>query len=83
VGSFVNHHSFLIFGGSLLFIWAGILLFRRARRGWLLWGLALLLLGASWLVLRTQETRQPSTLAGIEQAIASGQPVLVEIYSNY
>lgn len=82
MGSFVNHHSFLIFGGLLLFIWAGVLLFRHARRGWIFWGSALLL-GAGWLVLRTGEARQPDTLAEIKQAIASGQPVLVEIYSNY
>ncbi len=42
---FVNHHSFLLFGGLLLAIWAGVLLVRRGRRGWILWGLALLLLG--------------------------------------
>ena len=83
MGALVNHHSFLIFGGVLLFIWAGVLVIRGARRGWVLWGLALLLLGAGWLVLRTRETQQPDTLAEIEQAIASGQPVLVEIYSNY
>ena len=83
LGNFVNHHSFLIFGGLVLLVWAGVLLVRHARRGWVFWASALLLLGAGWLVLRTRETQQPDTLAEIEQAIASGQPVLVEIYSNY
>jgi hypothetical protein len=83
MAGFVNHHSFLLFGGILLAIWAGILLVRRGRRGWILWGLALLLLGAGWLALRTRNTEQPTTVAEIEASIASGRPVLVEIYSNY
>jgi hypothetical protein len=36
-----------------------------------------------WLVLRTRAPQQPQTLAEIEAAVSSGQPVLVEIYSNY
>jgi hypothetical protein len=83
LAGFVNHHSFLIFGGLLLLIGAGVLLVRRARRAWIIWGLALLLLGAGWLVLRTRQAKQPATLAEIEAVLASGQPVLVEIYSNY
>lgn len=83
MASFVNHHSFLLFGGLLLLIWGAMLLVRRARRGWLFWGLALLLLGAGWLALRTRAAQQPQTLAEIEAAISSGQPVLVEVYSNY
>ncbi|MGD9148505.1 MAG: hypothetical protein PVG56_11020 [Anaerolineae bacterium] len=83
MAGFVNHHSFLIFGGLLLLTWAGVLLIRRARRAWIIWGVALLLLGAGWLLLRTRQARQPDTLAGIEALLASGQPVLVEIYSNY
>ena len=80
---FVNHHSFLVFGGLLLLVWAAALLLRRGRRGWIFWGMALLVLVAGWLILRTRDARRPSTLAEIEVAVASGQPVLVEIYSNY
>ena len=80
---FVNHHSYLIFGGLLLLVWAAALLLRRGRRAWVFWGLALLVLVAGWLILRTGDTGRPSTLAEIEEAIAPGQPVLVEIYSNY
>jgi dipeptide/tripeptide permease len=83
LAGFVNHHSFLIFGGLLFLIWAGVLLVRRARRAWIIWGLALLLLGAGWLLLRTRQAKQPATLAEIEAVLASGQPVLVEIYSDY
>jgi hypothetical protein len=83
LAGFINHHSFLIFGGLLLLIGAGVLLVRRARRAWIIWGVALLLLGAGWLLLRTRQTEPPDTLAEIEAALASGQPVLVEIYSNY
>jgi hypothetical protein len=35
------------------------------------------------LALRTRNTEQPTTVAEIEASIASGRPVLVEIYSNY
>ena len=83
MAGFVNHHSFLVFGGLMLAIWAGVLIVRRGRRGWILWGMALLLLGAGWLFLRTRAAERPETMADIEAAIASGQPVLVEIYSNY
>jgi hypothetical protein len=83
MAGFVNHHSFLLLGGVFLAIWAGVLLMRRGRRGWIFWGLALLLLGAGWLVLRTTVPEPPKTVADIEASIASGQPVLVEIYSNY
>jgi len=78
-----NHHSFLIISGLLVLVWAALLLARRARRGWLLWGLAVLALGVGWLALRTRVAQQPQTLSEIEAAIISGQPVLVEIYSNY
>ncbi len=80
---FVNHHSYLIFGGLLLLVWAAALLLRRRRRGWVFWGLTLVLLLLGWLILRTGDTGRPSTLAEIEGAVAAGQPVLVEIYSNY
>ena len=83
MAGFVNHHSFLLFGGLLLLVWGAVLLVRRARRGWALWGLALLLLAAGWLVLRTGAPQQPQTLAEIEATVSAGQPVLVEIYSNY
>jgi hypothetical protein len=79
----VNHHSFLILGGLVLLVWAGALVVRRARRGWLIWGLAGLLLACGWFLLRTRADRPPQTIAEIEAAISAGQPVLVEIYSNY
>ena len=81
--SLVNHHSFLIFGGVLLLVWAGVLAVRRARRAWLVWGLAALLLVLGWFLLRTGAKGQPRTVADIEVAISAGQPVLVEIYSDY
>lgn len=81
--SIVNHHSFLILGGLLLLVWAGTLVVRHARRGWLVWGVAVLLLACGWLLLRTRVDRPPQTIAEIEAAISDGQPVLVEIYSNY
>jgi hypothetical protein len=72
MAGFVNHHSFLLFGSMVLAIWAVVLLVRRGRRGWILWGLALLLLGGAWLVLSTRAAEQPRTVADIEASIASG-----------
>ena len=83
MAGFINHHSFLIFGGLLLLIGAGVLLVRRARRAWIIWGVVLLLLGGVWFLLGTRQAQPPDTLAEIEAVLASGQPVLVEIYSNY
>jgi len=81
--AFVNHHSFLIFGGLLVGIWAAILMARKARRGWVLWGLVVVALAAGWLILRPRVGRQPKSVEEIEANLASGQPVLVEIYSDY
>lgn len=83
MSGFFNHHSFLIIGGLLVLLWAAMLLARRARRGWVFWGLAVLALGIGWLALRTRAAQHPQTLGEIETAISSGQPVLVEIYSDY
>ena len=81
--AFVNHHSFLIFGGLLVGVWAAILMARKARRGWVLWGLVVVALAAGWLILRPRVGRQPKSVEEIEANLASGQPVLVEIYSDY
>lgn len=81
--AFVNHHSFLIVGGLLLGTWAIFLLARRTRKGWILWGLVAMALAAGWLIVRPRPDQQPQTVEEIKAVLASDQPVLVEIYSEY
>lgn len=83
MGAFLNHHSFLITASLVVAAWAALLSVRNARRGWVLWGSVVLLLATGWLVLRIQDPGPPKTLGEIEAALSTGQPVLVEIYSNY
>ena len=55
-GQFVNQHSYLIFGLAVLATLAVILLVRRARRAWLVWGGLVVLLAAAWFVLQIKPT---------------------------
>ena len=83
MSAYFNHHSFLIASFLVVAAWAILLSVRKARWGWVLWGSVVLLLASGWLVLRTQDPSPPETLGEIEAALSTGQPVLVEIYSNY
>mgnify|MGYP001553251102 CR=1 FL=1 len=83
MGAFFNPHSFLIAGGLVVAAWAALLLVRKSHWGWVLWSAVVLLLFTGWLVLRIQDPGPPNTLGEIEAALSTGQPVLVEIYSNY
>jgi len=80
---FFNQHSFLVIGAAALIIVALGLLARRARRGWLIWGALALVTAVGWYTLRTTNGLRVSTVADYEAAIRSGQPTLIEFYSNY
>ena len=80
---FFNQHSFLLTGLLVLCITAIMLLRRRARKGWLIWGGVAVVLGAGWLVLRTGVGLQLNSVEDYEAAIKTGQPTLVEFFSNY
>jgi nicotinamide riboside transporter PnuC len=83
VFQFFNEHSYLIISGTLLAIGAVVLLIRKARRAWLLWiGLALIGV-AGWFALRTGSGTQLNSVDDYEAAIRTGQPMLVEFYSDY
>jgi len=80
---FVNQHSFLLISAVVLGIAAIALLMRRARRAWFIWfGLFVSAL-VGWLALRTGEDTRFNSVAGYEAALRTGQPTLVEFYSDY
>lgn len=83
VFQFFNQHSFLMISAAALIIFALGLAARRARRGWLIWGALVLVTAGGWYTLRTTNGLHLNTAADYEAAIRSGQPTLIEFYSNY
>jgi hypothetical protein len=83
VVQFLNQHSFISMGSFVLFIMAIVLLRRRARRGWLIWGGLAVVLGTGWLLLRTGAGLQLNSVEDYEAALKTGRPTLVEFFSNY
>ncbi len=80
----INRHSFLVAGGSLLLGLGVFLLLRRAGwGGWGVWALVLMALVGFWLAMRTQPPQRFASEAEIEAALRSGRPVLVYWFSNY
>ncbi len=79
----LNQNSFVFVSGSLLIVLAAVLLFRRARRGWLGWGALVVVAVIGWYALRTTDGLQLNSAADYEAALRSGQPTLIEFYSNY
>jgi len=80
----LNQASFLIaaavgLGGALI-----VLIVRRARRWlWLAWLAAVAITIGVNLAMRTTPERAFASVEEVQRAIASGQPTLVEFYSNY
>ena len=79
----LNQNSFVFVSGSLLIVLAAVLLFRRARRAWLVWGALVVTAVIGWYALRTTNDLQLNTVADYEATLRSGQPTLIEFYSNY
>jgi hypothetical protein len=78
-----NQNSFLFISGFGLAIVALILLVRKARRGWLVWGALLIATVIGWIALRTTDGLQLNSAADYEAALRTGRPTLIEFYSNY
>ncbi len=78
-----NQNSFLFISGFVLAIAALILLVRKARRGWLVWGVLLMAAVIGWTALRTTDGLQLNSAADYEAALHAGRPTLIEFYSNY
>lgn len=83
LGQVINQNSFVFISGFGLLIAALLLLARKARRGWLIWGALAISAVAGWYALRTTDGLQLNTLADYEAALRTGRPTLVEFYSNY
>ena len=80
---FFNQHSYLLISAIVLGAVAIALFRRHARRAWLIWPGVLLLAIAGWLALRTGEGTPFSSVEDYEAALRTGQPTLVEFYSDY
>ena len=78
-----NQNSFVFISGFALAVAAVMLLVRRARRAWLVWGVCAVAAVIGWFTLRTTDGLQLNTAADYEAALRSGKPTLVEFYSNY
>lgn len=82
MAALLNQHSFIV-GGVLVL--GGLWFLLRRRGGWLRWtaiGATVVLLGLLFAGLRTGDgnVRQASDL---DTALASGEPVVLEFFSNY
>ena len=80
---FFNQHSYLLISAIVLGAIAIALFWRHARRAWLIWPGVLVAVIAGWFALRTGEGTQFRSVANYEAALRSGQPTLVEFYSDY
>ncbi len=78
-----NQNSFVFISGFALAVAAVMLLARKARRAWLVWGVCVIAAVIGWFALRTTDGLQLNTVADYEATLRSGKPTLVEFYSNY
>lgn len=78
-----NQNSFVVSSGFVLVVIAAILLVRKARRAWLVWGACVVAAAIGWFALRTTDGLQLNSVADYEAALRSGKPTLIEFYSNY
>lgn len=80
---FFNQHSFLLISAIVLGILATALLLRRAQRRWLIWIGLLVIVIAGWVAFRTGEGTRFNSVEDYEAVLRTGQPTLVEFYSDY
>jgi hypothetical protein len=80
---FFNQHSYLFISAIVLAVAALALFRRRARRAWVIWIGMLAVAIAGWFVLRTGEGTAFNSVDDYEAALRTGQPTLVEFYSDY
>jgi len=83
VFQFFNQHSYLFISAIVLGVVALALFRRHARRAWLVWLSLLAIAIAGWFVLRTGEGMPFNSAEDYEAALRTGQPTLVEFYSDY
>ena len=80
---FFNQHSYLFISAIVLSIAAMVLFQRHARRAWVIWFGVVTVAVTGWFVLRTGEGASFNSVEDYEAALRTGQPALVEFYSDY
>ncbi len=80
---FMNEHSFLLAAAFVLIALAIFLIARHVPNGALIWIGAAIVVTIIWFATRTGSGTQYTSVDQYETAIASGQPTLVEFYSDY
>lgn len=80
---FFNQHSYLLISAIVLGSAALVLARRRARRVWLVWLGLLVAALLGWVVLRTGAGTTFASVEDYEAVLRTGQPTLVEFYSDY
>lgn len=80
---FVNEHSYILAAAFLLLLLAIFLIARHVPNSVLIWIGATMVVTIIWFAARTGSGTQYASVDQYEAAIASGQPVLVEFYSDY
>ncbi len=78
-----NQNSFVFISGFVLATAAVMLIVRKARRAWLVWGACVVAAVIGWFALRTTDGLQLNSVADYEAALRAGRPTLIEFYSNY
>ena len=80
---FINEHSYVFAAGFVLLVLAIFLIARRVPNGAPIWIGAAIIVAIIWFATRTGAGTQYTSIDQYEAAIASGQPTLVEFYSDY
>jgi hypothetical protein len=80
---FLNQHSYLLISAIVLGAVAIALFRRHARRAWLIWLGVWVAVIAGWFALRTGAGTLFGSVEDYEAALRTGQPTLVEFYSDY
>ena len=80
---FLNQHSYLLICAIVLGVMAVALFRRRARRAWWIWLGVFVAAIAGWFALRTGGGTPFNSVEDYEAALRTGQPTLVEFYSDY
>ena len=80
---FFNQHSYLLISAIVLGLVAIALFRRHARRAWVIWLGVLVVAIFGWFALRTGAGAAFNSVDDYEAALRTGQPTLVEFYSDY
>ncbi len=80
---FFNEHSYIVVAAFVLILLAIFLIARHVPNGAFIWIGAASVVMIIWFATRTGSGVQYASVEQYEAAIASGQPILVEFYSDY